>query len=330
MKSLGALIALCVLAPILAHAQVTYSPVANGSYLPLDGATVSGSINVRVAGCPPGTWKFTVDGVAQPDETVCPIDMGGDNALYDTRQLSNGLHTITAAAPASTTTVWSAKFTAANSGTGLVTMNWQPPVQNIDGTPLTDLKGYRIYEASNSLATLDNPGLTTYTLSLPAGTHTLTMTAFKDGAESERSNSAVIVVGDTVPVCGNTPPPETRSQTCPAPTIGSWSQSHGWTSVAAPACWQALPWTPDTAPLGVCAPPVTLVTSGRYAYCVTGTTMTSIGYITAGQACGPATRTVAGVKFCQITESQADKASFCNGVNGDPTLAKGVWSKAAP
>lgn len=319
-------ILLFLLAPLLAHAQMTYSPTPGAGYLPLDGATVSGAINIRMAGCPPGIWKFTVDGVAQPDETVCPIDMGGDNALYDTHQLSNGLHTITAGAPASTTTVWTAKFTAANSGTGPVTLNWQRPTQNIDGTALMDLKGYRVYEASNQLATVGDPTLTTYALNLPVGTHVLTMTAFKDTAESERSNSAIIIVGD-VPVCGSTPPPENRSQTCPAPTIGSFSQSHSWTSVAAPACWQATPWTPDTAPAGVCALPA-LLTAGPYSYEVTGTaaapSMSAIGLVVAGQPCGPVTKIVGTTKFCQVTRAQSDTVGW----PVDRTLAKGVWAKA--
>jgi len=48
-----------------------------------------------------------------------------------------------------------------------VTLNWQPPTTNIDGTPLTDLAGYRIYygtdlENLSEVIDLPNPGLTSY------------------------------------------------------------------------------------------------------------------------------------------------------------------------
>jgi hypothetical protein len=48
-----------------------------------------------------------------------------------------------------------------------VTLNWQPPVENVDGTPLLDLAGYRIYYGvdpgnfSNTIE-LSNPGLSSY------------------------------------------------------------------------------------------------------------------------------------------------------------------------
>jgi len=48
-----------------------------------------------------------------------------------------------------------------------VTLTWQPPTTNIDGTPLVDLAGYRIYYGSDlgnmsNVVELPNPGLTSY------------------------------------------------------------------------------------------------------------------------------------------------------------------------
>jgi hypothetical protein len=50
---------------------------------------------------------------------------------------------------------------------GSVTLNWQPPTQNTDGTPLTNLAGYKVYwgtspGAFSNSVTLSNPGLTSY------------------------------------------------------------------------------------------------------------------------------------------------------------------------
>lgn len=54
-----------------------------------------------------------------------------------------------------------------STGLAVVTLNWQAPTENTDGTPLTDLAGYRIYygvdpaDLSNVID-VSNPGLTTY------------------------------------------------------------------------------------------------------------------------------------------------------------------------
>lgn len=271
MPRFAALIVLFLLAPILAHAQVTFSPTPGTGYLPLDGATVSGSINVRMADCPPGIWKFTIDGMAQPDETVCPIDMGGDNALYDTRQLSNGSHTITAGAPTSTTTVWSAKFAVANSGgTGSGTWSWAPPTKNTDGSVLTDLAGYRLIfgTSSGNLAqsvSIQNAGATSYTLTglAPATWYGAVIAVNSAGVSSDASNIASATVSGAI-----IPPP-------PPPLLTSGTYSYCVTGTA-------------NVP-----------------------TMTAIGYLSANLSCGPAVRQIGSVKFCQIDKSQTDIVGWC-------------------
>ena len=60
---------------------------------------------------------------------------------------------------------------SANSGTnGAVTLNWLPPTQNTNGSPLTNLAGYKIYYGtspgqvySNSVS-IQNPGLSSYVI----------------------------------------------------------------------------------------------------------------------------------------------------------------------
>lgn len=85
---------------------------------------------------------------------------------------------------------------------GSVTLSWQPPTENADGSPLTDLEGYRIYtgqdpDALSRVIELDNPGLTRYVVeNLPAGLWHFAMTSVStDGHESTRSAAVSKAVG---------------------------------------------------------------------------------------------------------------------------------------
>ncbi|MDB6087236.1 MAG: sericin-like [Gammaproteobacteria bacterium] len=76
-----------------------------------------------------------------------------------------------------------------------VTLAWEPPTQNSDGTVLTDLVGYKIHygtASQNYTATLalDNAGLTRYVVdSLPAGTYYFAVAAYNSkGMESTLSD----------------------------------------------------------------------------------------------------------------------------------------------
>lgn len=86
-----------------AYAQIQYQAgAANGVYSPLNGATVKGSINVRVPGCDGAPWAFSIDGRPHSTEYSCPFGMGGDDFLYNTLALTEGPHTITANALSAT------------------------------------------------------------------------------------------------------------------------------------------------------------------------------------------------------------------------------------
>jgi hypothetical protein len=70
-----------------------------------------------------------------------------------------------------------------------------PPTENVDGSSVADLAGYRIYSgrshASLSVAlTISNPGITTAVIDgLAAGTHYFSVSAFtSSGAESDASS----------------------------------------------------------------------------------------------------------------------------------------------
>ncbi|MFW2405237.1 MAG: putative Ig domain-containing protein [Gammaproteobacteria bacterium] len=80
---------------------------------------------------------------------------------------------------------------------GSATVSWAAPTTNADGTPLTDLAGYRIYYSKTagnyaSSVPIDNPGVTTYVVNnLSAGTWYFVVTAHDlVGNESAESNVA--------------------------------------------------------------------------------------------------------------------------------------------
>lgn len=78
---------------------------------------------------------------------------------------------------------------------GSVSLSWDPPTQNSDGSVLDDLAGYKIYwgtsagNYSNS-ARIDNPSISTYFVeNLPPGTYQFVATSLSAaGVESEFSN----------------------------------------------------------------------------------------------------------------------------------------------
>lgn len=80
---------------------------------------------------------------------------------------------------------------------GTVTLNWQAPTQNVDGTPLTDLAGYRIHYGTTSRSytqsvAVGTSGATSHALQLPSGTYYFAMTALDaQGNESAYSNEVI-------------------------------------------------------------------------------------------------------------------------------------------
>jgi len=89
-----------------------------------------------------------------------------------------------------------------SAGAGAITLSWQPPTENADGTPLLDLAGYNIYVGTSTNTyeyrqiRLDNPGLTAYVVEgLNPGIYYFAATSFNSsGVESEFSGEAVKIV----------------------------------------------------------------------------------------------------------------------------------------
>lgn len=78
-----------------------------------------------------------------------------------------------------------------------VALNWVAPAENVDGTPLTDLAGYRIYYGTTSrdyagMVEVIDPAQTSHTLSLASGDYFVAMTALdQEGNESAYSNEVL-------------------------------------------------------------------------------------------------------------------------------------------
>jgi hypothetical protein len=81
--------------------------------------------------------------------------------------------------------------------TGSATLSWDPPTQNTDGTPLTDLAGYYIHygTSANDLTqtiAVQGSNVSEYEITnLTQGTYYFAVTAYtSDGTESPASNVA--------------------------------------------------------------------------------------------------------------------------------------------
>ena len=80
---------------------------------------------------------------------------------------------------------------------GVVTLQWQPPDENVDGSPLVGLSGYRIYLGTVSRQYTDevpvnDASSTSRSLELPSGAYYIAMTAVDvQGNESAYSNEIV-------------------------------------------------------------------------------------------------------------------------------------------
>jgi hypothetical protein len=231
-----------------------------------------------------------------------------------------------------------APFFATPSFAKIVQVTWPQPTQNTDGTALAakDITGNRIVWGTCSGSSITPVGQhmlgpsTADSIDLPAGTWCIVATAITAKGESAPTNNASVTVV-VEPVCPSAPASETRQQVCPAPTIGSYTQTHGWTSVAAPACWTPDAWAPVTPPAGMCA--TALVTADTKAYELRSATLPLawVGLVRVGAPCGPETIVRNGVTYCRVTMWRPDGALQMAPVVW-PQNASGTdyWVKASP
>jgi hypothetical protein len=161
---------------VLADSAYLFSPTFNDA----DGDTLTFSITGQ-----PGWATFsTTNG-----------RLSGTPTAADVGTYSNIVITVTDGAQSVALGAFS--ITVVGTATGSATLSWTPPTQNTDGSPLTDLAGYRIYwgTSQNGLlnsVTVNNPGLTSYVVDqLTPGTWYFATTAVNSQlVESGPSNVA--------------------------------------------------------------------------------------------------------------------------------------------
>jgi hypothetical protein len=96
--------------------------------------------------------------------------------------------------PAGSSSSGSSSSNPPTASIGSVTLNWLPPTENVDGTPLTNLAGYNIHYGTASgnytqTIAVSNPGIATYVVSdLTPGTYYFSVAAVNSqGTESPLS-----------------------------------------------------------------------------------------------------------------------------------------------
>ena len=155
--------------------------------------------------------------VSDPDSTVFRFDIAGKPswASFDvlTGNLTGtpssgdvGFYTgieisVSDGVDTATLQAFSIEVVAAGAATGSVTLSWTPPMQNEDGSQLTDLAAYRIlwsYEGGgfNDSVRIDNPSVTRYVVeNLTPGSYEFAATAINSaGVESRISNAVTRMV----------------------------------------------------------------------------------------------------------------------------------------
>ena len=105
-----------------------------------------------------------------------------------------------AAGSAATSQAAAASATASNlpaASSGAVTINWTPPTENTNGTPLTDLAGYDIHYGTASgdytqSVSVSNAGLATYVVdNLTPGTYYFSVSAVNTSGTERPLSSEV-------------------------------------------------------------------------------------------------------------------------------------------
>jgi len=151
---------------------------------------VLGSLGVALAGC--GSDE---SGSSTAATSTTSTSTTGSNPQTAADSSASGSSTSGSTTSGSTTTTGSAGSTATTTVAGTsLTLGWVAPTENSNGTPITDLAGYKIHYGTASanytkVVAVSNPSLSRYVLdSLESGTYFLAITAYNSkGIESTLS-----------------------------------------------------------------------------------------------------------------------------------------------
>jgi hypothetical protein len=136
------------------------------------------------------SWASFDPATGRLSGTPGPGDVGGSAAI--TISVSDGQSNASLAA---------FTITVQAVASGSATLSWTPPTRNTDGSPLSNLAGYKIYwgtvsrNYSNSV-TVNNPGIASYVVQgLTGNTYYFAVSSFnQQGTESALSTEATKVV----------------------------------------------------------------------------------------------------------------------------------------
>jgi hypothetical protein len=200
---------LCLLAGALLGAcsssgSPSAKPMSYISGAPRSTATVGERYSFQPATSEAGEKKFTIQNRPQWAQFSAETGLlAGTPAAADVGRYSDIRITVDtggtkASLPAfSIEVVRGASAGPSNPGgsSGPVVLNWEPPVENTDGSALTNLAGYRIYSGQTEYdleprAQIDNPGISTYVVESPAaGERYFAIASVSEkGIESQLSN----------------------------------------------------------------------------------------------------------------------------------------------
>jgi Putative Ig domain len=170
--------------PSSAAPQISGSPATTvevgQSYSFQPSATDAGNavLTFTLSGAP--DWMTFNPATGHISGTPTSADVGTDAAIV--LHVSNGT-SAASLAPFAITVV------AAGSSSGNISLSWQVPTKNTDGSALVNLGGFAIHYGTaskiyTSTITLTNPGLTSYVVDdLPPGTYYFSMTATTTSGE---------------------------------------------------------------------------------------------------------------------------------------------------
>lgn len=153
------------------------------SFTPVASAASTGALTFSITGKP--AWATFNPATGALTGTPSAADVG----VYKSISIS-----VTDGSTTSALAAFNIEVVAAGAAGGAITVSWTAPVVNADGTPLTDLAGFRIYwgtregDYPNSVS-IDDPGTTTYVVDqlLPATYYFVVRAVNNDGVESNDS-----------------------------------------------------------------------------------------------------------------------------------------------
>jgi Putative Ig domain len=172
-------------APVITGTPLT-SVLQGSAYVFAPGATDpdGNALTFSVANLPP--WAAFNSSTGRLTGTPTAANVGTYNNI--TVSVSDGSATASLAA---------FSIQVVGTATGSATLNWSPPTQNTDGSPLSNLAGYKVYWGTQqgnytNSATIANPGIATYVVDqLTPARWYFAVTAYSSGGvESGYSNVA--------------------------------------------------------------------------------------------------------------------------------------------